>query len=583
MTSRATAAAALVAAVIAAILYWPVRSYRFTYDDEGVIETGTYIKNWQNFFKIYEYGQSKHFGAMTDPQRPVCNLTLFADYSLYGDRPDGYHTTNLIFHAACSGLAAVLAAELGLDLAGCLAAGVLFAVLGVHVEPVAQINYREDLLACLFGVLCFIAYIRRSTALSLIALIFALGSKESAVAIFPALLALEIRASGYRGAVRMWRKWILHAAVLIGYLACLAWLSKLSQHPAVPLDRFRAMVAAFGTYAKLLFVPWPLNPDYVLDAAQPWITPWITPWIVAGFAGFCTAALGAVLLLRRWGTASFGILLLVFTLLPVSNLVPIYRPISERYLYFGSLGFALAAGHLISRIWRVGGAYRTPIRAISLSLYIVFAGGQAWAAYSQMPVWKDENALWTRTTEVSPRSFRAWEHIGTVKSRAGDRAGAVLAYSRAIEINPKSEKVMNDLGICAMEAGDLKEAKKWFRNAIELRPRYVIGICNFASVLMRENHLDNARKMLEIALKINPRSMPALFHMARLSLTEGNTDHARGYLSQCLSINPSETRCKMLRDELKKQSKWEPPGGETPDDILSDEPAGPYSGEQDTE
>ena len=97
--------------------------------------------------------------------RPVKRISLMADHALWGrDRPGGFHLTNIFLHAGACLLLHALALRLGLARAGALAASLLFAVHPIHVEAVANISHRKEMLAVVFCLLAFLAWLASRTA-----------------------------------------------------------------------------------------------------------------------------------------------------------------------------------------------------------------------------------------------------------------------------------------------------------------------------------------------------------------------------------------------------------------------------------
>jgi hypothetical protein len=369
----------LVACVLLALgAYAQTAGYRFVYDDVHVIQDKVEVHSLANWRALL--GKPLWF----DLYRPVSELSFALDWTVSRGTPGYFHVVNAVLHAGVSVLVYLLARGT-LGVLGAGAAALLFAVHPVHVEAVANLVGRAELLAALFTLLAALAYRadgrlaaaadrswRRGAASfgTLGALLLGIASKETAF-VTPGVLLLmdwlEGERTGERAVVRFRRHWVLWAS---GVALSMEWLwvrttvvGGLGGVTAPGLQgeglggRFLAMAPVVLEYVRLFFLPLRLSADYSPDFLR--VTPGPTLRGAAGVLLLVTAAVLAVRYRHRAPPLAFGLAWMAGTLLIVSNLiVPSEVLLAERTLYLPSVGAVLLLGWLAAwseASWRYAG------------------------------------------------------------------------------------------------------------------------------------------------------------------------------------------------------------------------------------
>jgi hypothetical protein len=321
-----------------------------------------------------------------------------------------FHAVNVLWHAGASVAVAMLSRRWAGD-RGALAAGLIFAVHPVHVEAVANLVGRAELMAALFTALAVYAAVALdSVAWCAAALAAGLLSKENA-AVAPALIAWAWAAGLDRPSRRRMAVYAASWVVVGAAYVAARWLVLHDQGAiengapifigASPWQIRWTAVAAFGDFSRLLVFPLHLRVDY--SPAERTLVP--TPLDGRFALGLLCLVLWGGLLALAWRRGrkveAYGLGWIGVALLPVANLLyPAGVLVAERTLYLPSMGLALAAGAALAA-WGEEASRR---RAWKLALALIVVAGGVRTAY-RVPVWRDELTVVLSEFEDSPRSF----------------------------------------------------------------------------------------------------------------------------------------------------------------------------------
>ncbi|MEX2157397.1 MAG: hypothetical protein WD773_11245 [Gemmatimonadales bacterium] len=419
--ARVYAAAALTAIVV----YAGALANGYVLDDISIIVRNPIVQDPAGFWRAFLVPYWESFGG--GAHRPLAVATYWADARV--DGAPWFHLMNLLWHAGATVAVTALARRwVGLEAA--LAAGLLFAVHPVHVEAVANIVGRAELMAALFACLAvYAALVRGSVAWSAAALVGGLLSKESA-AVVAGLVAwgwlIGIgRPSRRKGAafVAVWL--VVGAAYAVMRWSVLHPYERFHATASVfvgedPISVRLTAVAALADVLRLLVFPLHLRADYS-PAERTIVHSPLDPRFLLGLA--CLALWATLLVLawrRRRMVELLGLGWVAIAFLPVANLLfPVGILVAERTLYLPSVGLVLAAGASLTRL---------PARRWATLLgLLVLACGVRTAA--RVPVWRSDERLTLSILEDSPDSFtgphRAADHV----ERAGELEKA-LGYLR---------------------------------------------------------------------------------------------------------------------------------------------------------
>jgi Flp pilus assembly protein TadD len=534
---RAERLALLAAVALALGVYAGSVGHDFAYDDVYIIKNRDLLHslgNWRAILHSTWWGSSLY--------RPLTMLTFATDWMLAGGNPHWFHFVNIVLHAAVTALVFLLARSL-LPIFPAAAAAALFAVHPVHVEAVANVVGRAEVLATLFALVAVLLYRadgqlvargdeswRRwgTSGGTLAALGLALASKESAFAT-PGLLLLadwvDARQHGVAWGAAVRRHWVLCAAGLALTAEWLwLWLSTVGaigggvgeapglEGRGLP-SRMVVMAPVVLEYLRLFFFPAHLSADYGPDYLP--VAERLTLTGALGLAVVATASVGAwVVRIRAW-PLTFALAWIGGTLLVVSNLlVPTEVLLAERSLYLPSVGAVLLVGCGLGALtaWRASTAALVGVVGVGLA---------AWRTATRVPVWRDNTAVFSAIVRDAPGSYRAYWILGGSSFTRGDSARGELLYRRALQVNPLHPVLWYDLGV-QMEA-----QKRWrfaapaFATAFRL-DRALPEAAAFAIV----NYLRAG--MVDSAAAIAPEARATSLDDYRVQIALGDLALARG-------------------------------------------------------
>ena len=495
----------VILALAAVLPYLRGLAYPFVYDDLGSIAENPFLQEAGAWGRVLT-GRTLTDPAVPDGRRPAVIATYLLDRALWNLRPAGYHAGNLLLHAGCTLLFYGLLRRLAGGRFVAFGAALLFALHPVNVEAVQLPAFREDLLAGLFGLAFLLAACRRDAwgwlAAPLLAL--ALLAKESAVAFVPLLGWIWLGFPGARpGRARMAGLGGVGAGLALG-AAVLWWASgsvqALRGAPdgvglAFPANLWTAPWLWLKALRRLA-LPWPLLADHVVEPVNSWATLSCLAGL-AVLAAWIAAALG---LRRRAPDLALALGWILLAFLPVSNLVPLFNPFAERYLYLLAPGAGLLAAGLIAR-------WPSP-RARAALLAALAAAGAALIAL-RLPDWSDNAVLWRRTLAQEPRSARAHTWVALDLKHRGSVGEARRLLEEADRLNPQDTSALINLAILSGQEGDLASAVERLREATRRRPDKADGWWNLAVALHQLGREEEAAEAVRRTLEADPRHSAA--------------------------------------------------------------------------
>ena len=470
--------------------------------------------------------------------RPAVLASYALDFRV-SDDPRWFHAVNALWAGVATGLLTLLAASLAGTGAG-LATGLVFAVHPVHVEAVANVVGRAELIAAAAyaaALLCALRAARHRRWLVGVALAttVAIGAKEHA-ATLPAATLLVLVASGTG-----WRRGLLPATVslapILAYFALRAGVvhGALATGGVAPgleglstAGRLWAMLALSLQWWRLLAFPSHLSADY--SPAHVTVSTSLGVTHVAAAALWLAVGWGAWRLRRNAPAATLGVAWLVLTLLPVSNLVPTEVLVAERTLYLPSWGFLLAATAAAALIPR-------PPRAAAAIVAAVCVLGAA-RSIARADVWRDDDRWFAALQRDAPRSYRTLWMQGDDAFRDGHWGTGERLLRAAGAAAPAIPGPFEDLAGRYAAAGLWSPAAELLRHVIALDPRRPHPWQDLAGVLLASG--DSARTAAiasHIAARF-PNDADAVARAVDLLLDVGRCADARDALRRAEGTLP---------------------------------------------
>lgn len=558
--------AASIIALITFAVYLPALKNGFVnWDDHLYITENLIIRKIDlHFFKFV------FTSVVNSNWHPLTIVSYAIDYSIWGLDPMGYHLINIILHSLDTFLAGVLAFRLvetkapltpsntlfGANRMAFIAgvvASLLFGLHPVHVESVAWVSERKDVLSAFFFILAILAYLEYSDPkapkkalyypLTLVFFILALLSKPMAVTLPVVLLILDYypleRFSDQNGIKRL----VLEKVpfFLISLLSALATIWAQASSGAVmtfenyPVSmRVLITVKGFIFYLYKMLLPLSLSPCY----PPPLKADLLTFEFVISLAALICITLFCVLTIKRSKIFSAAWLYYIVTLLPVVGIIQVGgQAAADRYTYLPSLSPFILAG--------AGAAYlfekfsKKPLPIILALSIIVTSSALGAKTISQQAVWKDSLTLWSEAIRQYPMSVPLiYNNRGLAYNKLGDYQKAIEDFDTALKINPSFFYTYVNRGIVYGKVGKFNEAIADFDSALRLKPDYGEAYYYRAIADFNLNAIDNAIYDLTQAIKFSQGYVDAYNKRGQAYIAVGNYALAIEDFRTALSLDP---------------------------------------------
>jgi len=567
--------------------------------------------------------------------RPATSASFALDWAVGSGRPLVFHATNVALHLVVVALVLALAslvlsgpgapavAASGLDRAGgagsrgaapagsagAVVAALWFAVQPVHVEAVANVVGRAELLAAAGYLAAVLAYVRlgdgaegrpaRRGALQLGVLAgaaIAFGAKEHALTLPAALVLADVWRARARGAPvrrRLARNALVLGGVLalaLGYLAARAHAvgGSFATGVAAPglegtsaWGRALVMAPALLVWLRWLVFPRHLSADYLPNAFVPRAALGLPQ--VGGFLAVAALAWAAVAARKRASGVTTGIVWMAVTASVAANVVfPTGVILGERLAYLPSVGAALAVGAL----WQLlrPGRMVWPLTAAALALL-------AARTLARIPVWRDEQGFLAALVRDAPDSYRTHWGLGAEAFKRGAFAEGERELKAAIRIDPADAALVQELGERYLEAGLFAPGARFLGASYRLDSLRSDAAVRAAFAWLKAGRPDSAAAIGDTALRRSPDAPALLIAAQEAYLQLGRPRQALALARRLAWLAPGvwsyqQTagyaaarcgRCDEARERLERAARLAP-AERGPGDLLRRLGAGPSCG-----
>jgi tetratricopeptide (TPR) repeat protein len=559
-------------AALTLLVYSPTFHYPFVYydDPEYVVESphvqaGLTAESARWAFTTFDCGN----------WHPLTWLSLQLDSQVYGGlTAGGFHLTNVLLHTANAVLLFLALARLtGAVWRSAVVAG-LFALHPLHVESVAWVAERKDVLSTLFWALTLIAYAhyaRRPSAgrylLVVLALALGLLAKPMLVTLPFVLLLLDYWPLRRWQSAASLRRPLVEKVPLFGLVlasCAVTLLAQLHGNAVASVGAFplaarvgNALLAYVGYLGKMF---WPVN----LAVYYPHPGPAV-PVLPALGAGLFLSALTALVLGpgRRWPYLAVGWLWYLGTLVPVIGLVQVGgQALADRYTYLGTLvpviglvqvgGQALAdrytyvplIGLFLLLVWGVtdlAQGWRLPRQCLAATAAVVLSACAA-LTWAQVGHWDSTLHLWEHAAKVTENNYLAHINLGTCYREQGRPTAARREFEKAAAIDPKVAVAHFNLGGVLADLGRLEEALAELRMAIALGPELSVPHNTVGALLQSLGRLEEAEVEYRRAIDRGPQDAYAHHNLGMVLTEMGRREEGLAELRQAIELSPRNAR-----------------------------------------
>jgi len=560
-------------------VYWQTRNYEFVNFDDTLYVTGNQYVQKGLTFKNIIWSFTKATES-TNYWAPLVWISFLLDYECYGTDAGGYHLTNLFLHIANTLLLFLIFRQITGYLWRSAMVAALFAIHPLHVESVAWVTERKDVLSTFFWMLTIWAYGRYARKPELkkyiiLLLLFIMGimSKPMVVTLPFVLLLFDYwplkRISQWTPSLcfsLILEKIPLFIMALIASIA--TFITQKAEGTVPSLDVFPLSVrienvfVSYVSYIKKMVWPYPLAPLYPHPGDLPL-------WQAAGaFLLIIVITIMAIMRGKHSPWFAVGWLWFIGTLVPVIGFVVIGpHAMADRYTYVPLIGLFIIAAWSISECTEQHiTKLFLPFIAISiLSILMILS-------FFQVQYWKNNLTLFEHTAKVTSDNYlihnnlgnalakhgrlgdavkhfkealrvkpdygNAHYNLGIVLEKQGQVNSAINHYKEALRIKPGSAQTHNNMGIALKKQGDFDKAIKHYKEAIRIDPDFKEVHYNMGNALRKQGRLNEAVKQYKKILRFDPNLIEAHYNLANTLLKQGRVDDAITHYKEALRINP---------------------------------------------
>lgn len=534
--------------LITIAVYAPVAGFPFVnWDDGEYVAANAHVQQGLSASNVSWALTSRVAGNW----HPLTMMSHMLDVQLFGLDAGAHHIVNLAMHMLATLLlfGALVSMTGAVGRSGFVAA--VFAVHPLHVESVAWISERKDVLSTMFVMLTLCAYawyVRRPRWPRYLAVagvyVLALLAKPMVVTLPIVLLLLDVWplrrvsfGSEIRGAwkiVLAEKAGLMIPAIGVGLAAIAAQGEAIAGIGSLPLS-MRIANAVTGYAVYLWKAVWPAK----LAAFYP-IQPHSSMTVAMVALALLAVSAAAVATARRWPFFLVGWFWFLVTLLPVSGIIQVgEQAFADRYMYFPLAGLTVAvAWGAVAAADRRRSARRAPGVAAIFAIAVL-----SFIARQQVLVWADSVTLWRHATGATDNNYRAYEKLAEAERDAGALTEAERHYVRALELAPPNSPryrsiVLNALGIVRAQLGNAEAAVPVFQEAVRLNPAFSEAHSNLGAALATVGRVDEAAAHYANAIELTPAAAEAHMGLAGVRLTQGRAAEALQSYRRALSLTP---------------------------------------------
>ncbi len=533
------------------------------WDDDVNVTENPKIKDlsWGNVKRIFT---SRH---PLDYYKPLTELSYALEYHFFGLEPRPYHSTNLILHLLNSLLVFWLIFLLTEKVGVSLIAALLFGVHPLHVESVAWVNQRKDLLYGFFflgALISYLFYLKKLEIkyyyLSLFLFFISLLPKPQGV-VLPLVLLLFDYFFGRKFDRRRFHEKIpffllsvVFIAVSIGAIG--GWPTEDSGKLFIPLPNLANAVYGLVFYLVKLAIPVKLSCLYPCRYLPGGV---MAPLLFIRLLVIAGLAISVVYSGRYGRKIIFAALFFLINILPVLQLFSTRPTIAaDHYIYIASIGVFYIAGEILT--WLCGRKIGSTkiAKSFSLAIFGIIIGLFSFLTRQRCRVWEDSETLWRDVLKNHPDVPIAHNNLGIAlldRSRV-DEAGA--HYREALRLKPDYAQAHYNLGVVLAEGGRLDQAISHYAEALRIKPAHPEAHNNLGVAFSKQGRLEEAGKHYLQALRLKPDYVEAHYNLGLDLDEQGKPEDAIFHLSEALRIDPDyEEAHNNLGYLLARQGKFE--------------------------
>ncbi|MGA1825343.1 MAG: tetratricopeptide repeat protein [bacterium] len=546
-------------------VYWQVKNHAFlNYDDTMYVTQNYYVQTGLTLEGIAWAFTTAHASNW----HPLTWISHMMDCELYGMNPGRHHFTNVYFHL----MNTILLFFIFLKMTGCLwrsgFIAALFALHPLHVESVAWVAERKDVISTFFLMLTLGAYIWYCEhpdvqRYLLVLLFFSMGlmAKPMLVTLPFVLLLLDYWPLGRlrpaeaisdnessRWAFSLWRLWEkIPLFILSALSSVVTFLVQRSGKAVVPLEscpvtsRIANALVSYVRYIGKMICPCNLSIIYPYTSS-------LKAWQVAVSCLFLFSVTVLIILAReKYPYLLVGWFWYLGMLVPVIGIVQVgVQSMADRYTYVPLIGLFIIIAWGVPEI-TLRMQHRERLFIILASLLLPALMAMTWM---QAGYWSDDILLFEHALDVTVDNYSAHNYLGFAYYRQGNSKAAIKHYSRALDIKSDYGEAHNNLGIALEREGRIKDAVKHYFEALRIDPDFASPHGNLGVVFARQGNYTQAIAHFKEALRINPEYINVHYNLGLALAQQGNINDAIAHLQEALRLRPDIACANSIKKKL---------------------------------
>ncbi len=571
----------IVALITFAVFLPSVRFEFINYDDPDYVEKNRHVQGGLTVEGL----RWAFFSSHASNWHPLTWVSHMLDVQFYGKDPAGHHFTNVLLHAGNTFILFLALWRMTGARWRSVFVAALFGLHPLHVEAVAWVAERKDVLSTFFWMLTIWAYARfvelksqssnlkpQTSKFSILSwyaaalLFFAMGllSKPMVVTLPFVLLLLDIwplqrisnlksltpngkpgsssaRESGSSSVSFSPKQLFALVVEKIPFFALTAascLLTFWAQKKGGAVTSIEALALGGRVSNALISYPrylwkmiWPA------DLAVLYPHPWKWPvWQAALAALFLVAACALVMwMVRRRAYLFTGWFWFFGTLVPVIGLVQVgLQSIADRYTYVPLVGIFIIIAWGAAELVKAG---RLPLSLVKVAAVLILAACVVKTSM-QLQLWRNSGTLFQHAVNVTKGNFLAHNNLGYYLYNRGEEDKGMEHYRKALEIYPQFEVAWNNLGYAFANKGRYADAVVHYRQALKLKPDHADVHNNLGNALGNLDQNAEAMHHYRKALELKPDHVDAHNNIGVALAMEGKVEEGMKHLRESLRLKP---------------------------------------------
>jgi len=534
-------------------VYSQVKEHSFIdYDDDRYVTENSNVKKGLTKESIIWAFKS----TFASNWHPLTWLSHMMDFRLYGMNSGAHHLINVFLHILNTLLLFLVFRRMTGEIWKSCFVAALFALHPLHVESVAWVAERKDVLSTFFWMLTMWSYtlyverpVRGMYFLSLLFFVLGLMSKPMLVTLPFVLLLLDywpLRRFQFRyqdGSRNTQKKSLTISLIrektpffILSAASCVVTFLVQKKGGAIgSLDVFNLKVriantiVSYSEYIGKMFWPVKLSVFY----PHPGI---LSVWkIIAACFLLVSISFLAIKYSRKYPWLAVGWLWYLGTLVPVIGFIQIgTQAMADRYTYIPLIGLFIMIAwgfpEVLSK-WRYKRITIIPIAVAVLSILAV-------TTWFQARYWKDGITLFEHALEVTENNYVVHNNLGFALKEEGRVTEAVENYLAALRINPDFEMAHLNIGVILAGRGDNEAAIKHYKEALRIKPDFITAYINLGNARLRQGRIADAFNHYSEALRLDPDSAQAYNGLGAVMIRTGRIEKAIKLFQKALQIKP---------------------------------------------